>query len=71
MVTVMINVAKWSDVNLSNERPDTVTRLLAQDKDAAEQQIDAAIAAMNFEAYEIAAHYMEPIRPDSASSRLS
>jgi hypothetical protein len=62
MVTVMINVAKWSDLDLSSERPDTVTRLLIQDRDTAEQQIDATIAAMNVEAFEIAAPYLEPIR---------
>lgn len=57
MHTIMVNIAKWSSLDLPSERPDTVTMLLTQDREAAERRIDAAITAMNDDAFDIVTPY--------------
>lgn len=57
MTTIMVNIAKWSAVELPGRLPENVASRLMRDKTAAEQQVDAAISAMNEDIFDVVFAY--------------
>jgi hypothetical protein len=57
MATILINIAKWSALELPDGLSETVSARLAEDKDAAEQKIESVAAAMNDEIFDVTFAY--------------